>query len=231
MWQLDFQNQFGLQPSQIKALERYLKMLVSTRGRGLTAVTEPVAIVDVHFRDSLSLLEIPETASATRAVDIGSGAGLPGLPLAIARPQLQILMLESVRRKYEFIRHAIDSIGLKNASAMNLRAEEAGQTDLRQSFDLAFARAVGSLPEVLEYSLPLLKTGGFALLQRGAYTRNDVERASKAAEFLGGTLSRIGAVKPYPAARNLSVWIFHKHATTPRQYPRRPGVPRKRPLS
>lgn len=230
MWQLDFQNQFGLKPSQIKALERYLEMLTSARGRNLTAVNEPAAIIDVHFRDSLGLLEIPETAGANRAVDIGSGAGIPGLPLAIARPRLQILMLESVSKKYEFIKHAIDSLGLENASAMNLRAEEAGHTDLRQSFDLAFARAVGSLSEVLEYSLPLLKTGGFALLQRGAYNQNDVERATRTAEILGGSLSRIESVRPYPGARNLSVWLFSKHSPTPERYPRRPGIPRKRPL-
>ena len=115
-------------------------------------------------------------------------------------------------------------------TALPVRAEDAGRSGLKDSFDAALARAVGSLPEVLEYTFPLLKEGGYALLQRGGHAPGEKTRALAAAGELGGELIRILEAKPFPEARNLYVWIFQKTSKTPLRFPRRPGMAKKRPL-
>ena len=230
-WQTGLEADFHLDGSQIASFEKLLHLLAKQSDRNLTAVTEPENIVAIHFRDSLGLIDFPETKSAKLAVDIGSGAGFPGLPLAIAIPSLTVTMIEARRRKCEFIEKAIATLELANASALALRAEDAGRSEMRATFDIAFARAVGSIAEVLEYCFPLLKTGGSALLQRGDRSPGDEEQAGKVAELLGGTLDRIESAKPYSNAKNLHIWVFSKTVITPDRYPRRPGVARKRPLN
>jgi 16S rRNA (guanine527-N7)-methyltransferase len=229
-WQTDLRERFGLDRGQVTRFETLLELLQEQSDRNLTAVKEPANIVRLHFLDSLWLLGLPQVERATRAVDIGSGAGFPGIALAIARPELQVLMIEATASKASFISEVVASLGLRNAEVVAARAEEAGRSGLRESCDLALARAVGSLQEVLEYALPLLKIGGFAVLQRGAREPGDEAGAVKAASLLGGELRSIEVAQPYPEAQNLHVWIFEKTSATPETYPRRPGMPRKRPL-
>lgn len=229
-WQSGLRADFHLDDPQVASFEKLLHLLSKQSDRNLTAVTEPENIVAMHFRDSLGLIDFPETKSAGLAVDIGSGAGFPGLPLAIAIPSLTVTMIEARRRKCEFIEKAIATLRLANASVLALRAEDAGRTEKRAAFDIAFARAVGSMAEVLEYCFPLLKTGGSALLQRGERNPGDEEQAGRVAQLLGGTLDRIEPVKPYTNAKNLHIWVFSKTGMTPDRYPRRPGMARKRPL-
>lgn len=229
-WQEDLKRRFRLDNSQVQSLEALLRLLLARKDRHLTAVTEPAGIVRVHFLDSLSLLEFPEVLRAKKAVDIGSGAGFPGLPLAIARPDLDVALIEANRKKCDFIGRTIIELKLKNASVHAIRAEAAGRSTFRDSADLALARAVGSLPEVLEYALPLLKSGGHALLQRGAREPRDEELAASVAGLLGGKLARVEKSSPYPEAKNLHIWVFDKIGETPFKYPRRPGMARKRPL-
>lgn len=228
-WQKDFQDQFGLDPQQVRALEQLLELLLSSE-HNLTAISDPAEVVDIHFRDSLSLLSFAEIVAASSAVDIGSGAGFPGLPLAIALPHLQVTLLESNQKKSDFLRQAATSLGLANISVWPLRAEAAGQSDRRESFDLALARAVGSLPLLLEYALPLLKPGGHALLQRGGRDAGDEALAAAVAVQLGGHLSGVTPVSPYPKAKQLHIWSFGKSSATPAKFPRRIGIPKKRPL-
>ncbi|MFA6002038.1 MAG: 16S rRNA (guanine(527)-N(7))-methyltransferase RsmG [Thermoleophilia bacterium] len=230
-WQTGLGADFHLDGAQVASFEKLLELLTAQSDRNLTAVTEPENIVAMHFRDSLGLIDFPETKSAGLAVDIGSGAGFPGLPLAIALPSMTVTMIEARRKKCEFIEKAIAALGLANASVLALRAEDAGRTEIRSLFDIAFARAVGSIAEVLEYCFPLLKIGGSALLQRGDRKPGDEEQAGRVAELLGGTLDRIESIKPYSSAKNLHIWVFSKTAMTPDRYPRRPGVARKRPLA
>jgi 16S rRNA (guanine527-N7)-methyltransferase len=162
-WQEDLSSAFTLSTSQISALEGLLKLLVGISDRNLTAVTGEEKIINVHFRDSLSLLAFSELGSASDVVDIGSGAGFPGLPLAIALPDKSFTLLESNAKRCKFLTSAAVQLQLDNVRILAMRAEVAGRSDLRDSSDLALARAVGPLPVVLEYSLPLLKPGGAAL--------------------------------------------------------------------
>lgn len=229
-WREQLSGRYGLSEGQIASLARLLELLMEQTDRNLTAVTGAESIIRVHFLDSLWLLGLPEMPRSGDIVDIGSGAGFPGLPLAIARPALNFSLIEANGRKSAFIARAIKDLALKNAAVLPRRAEEVAASRLRESFDLGLARAVGSLPEVLEYALPLLKVGGHALLQRGAREKRDLEPASKAATLLGGELGRIADATPYPEAKNLHVWVFNKIAATPVKYPRRPGMARKRPL-
>ena len=229
-WQRELLEDFALNAAQVAQFEQLLELLVSVSDRNLTAVTDPANIINLHFRDSLSLLAQPEVHQASTAVDVGSGAGFPGLPLAIARPDLTVSMIEATKKKVDFIDVAISVLALKNARALPVRAEEAGRSELRDAFDVALARAVGSLSLVLEYCLPLVRVGGSAILQRGAGEAGDNENAARVAAQLGGKLVRKEAYRPYQGAKNLHVWVFIKSAPTPERFPRRPGMARKKPL-
>jgi 16S rRNA (guanine527-N7)-methyltransferase len=229
-WQDSLAREYSLEARHLASLETLLGLLLERSDRNLTAVTSSSGIVNVHFRDSLSLLEFPEVARAATAVDIGSGGGFPGLPLAILRSDLHVTLLESNRRKCAFIQEAIDSIGLGNAETLCIRAEDAARGELRDYFDVSFARAVGSLPVSLEYTLPLVKTGGWSVLQRGALLKKEKELATSVSGQLNGSFEHVIPVKPYPEANNLHVWFFSKNAATPEIFPRKPGLAKKRPL-
>lgn len=229
-WQEVLAVQYGLGQDQIMRFEKLLDRIQHRADRGLTAVTRPESIIRVHFLDSLWLLRLPEISNVARIMDIGSGAGFPGLPLAIAMPGTFFAMIEANNKKAAFIAGMIEELGLNNAQVFALRAEDAGKSAIRESFDVALARAVGSLPEVLEYTLPLVRKGGHALLQRGAREPGDNVTAAGAAVLLGGALVRIVPANPYPEAKNLNLWVWEKRQTTPDKYPRRAGMPRKRPL-
>ena len=229
-WIKELKADFNLDAAQTASLEKLLELLIAETDRNLTAVTSPDKIVDIHFRDSLFLSLFPETRASRKAVDVGSGAGFPGLPLAIALPDLSVSLIEARARKCEFIEKAIFAADITNAAVFSMRAEAAGRTGMRESFNVAFSRAVGSLGEVLEYCLPLLGIGGSALLQRGSRRAGDEEEAIHASEILGGKLGRIEQVSPYVGSKNLHIWVFRKTAATPESYPRRPGIARKRPL-
>ena len=229
-WRTDISSDYGLTARQADSLDYLSRLLAAESGVNLTAATEPADRVRVHLLDSLSLLNQPELAGALSAVDIGSGAGFPGLPLAIAMPRTSFTLIEATAKKAAFIDRAISALNLENARVLSIRAEEAGRSALRESFDAGLARAVGSMPEVLEYSLPLLRAGGHILLQRGRRQAGDRALAAGVAVQLGGRMKRISPVTPYPGARNLHIWIFVKDHPTPDRFPRRPGIPRKRPL-
>ena len=175
--------------------------------------------MNVHFRDSLSLLSFDQLQTADSVVDIGSGAGFPGLPLAIACPDKSFSLLEANGKKCEFLAATIKALCLTNVEIAPLRAEDAGRSTMRDHFDLALARAVGPLAVVLEYTLPLLTVGGTALLQRGAREAGDKQVSREIALMLGSELVSVSPVKPYPGSRNLHVWRFLKTLPTPERFP------------
>ena len=229
-WQGRAQSGYGLSRAQMDRLVALHDLLSEPENRGLTSVP-PDQIGEVHILDSLSLLDFPEATHAHSSVDVGSGGGFPGLPLSIARPDLNMTLIEANKRKSAFLSRAVSILGLSNVRVLAMRAEDAARTELRDSFDLALARAVGPLPVVLEFTLPLLGTGGNSLLQRGAREPGDLEAAEIASSLLGGELKRVEAVSPYPGARNLHIWVVAKKTSTPRRFPRRVGVAKKRPLA
>ena len=230
-WESEIASDFSLSGDQIAKFRAFLEYLAGISDRNLTAVTGEQKIVDFHFKDSLSLLPFEEFANAKEVVDVGSGAGFPGLPLAIARPEKTFFLLESNSMKCDFIDDALRLLELNNVKTIRSRAEESALDESRDRFDLAVARAVGSLPVVIEYVLPLVKPGGAALLQRGAREEGDETSAAVVAGLLGGRLDRVELVHPYHGSKNLHIWVLSKLVPTPERFPRRPGVAKKRPLS
>ncbi|MBI5869731.1 MAG: 16S rRNA (guanine(527)-N(7))-methyltransferase RsmG [Actinobacteria bacterium] len=228
---MEIASEYPLSVDQISKLQALLDFLASISDRNLTAVTSERKIVDFHFRDSLSLIGFEEFAGAQNIVDIGSGAGFPGLPLAIACPDKSFSLLEASSKKCDFIDEAIELLEIDNVKTIRARAEEAALGEQRDRFDLAIARAVGPLAVVIEYVLPLVKPAGAVLLQRGAREEGDESTASAVAGQLGGRLDRIESVHPYPDSKNLHVWVLTKLIRTPDRFPRRPGMAKKRPLA
>lgn len=196
----------------------------------LTAVRDPHEAWTRHIEDSLQGLATGLFDARAKMIDIGTGAGFPGLPLLIARPQLQVTLLEATRKKCDFLRGAAALLGLP-ATVLCERAETVGQDKrYRGNFDLATARAVGSLSEVCELALPLLKEGGHAVLWRGSQAPQEVEADANAVNKLGGAVE---AALPYrlPAGEaTFHIVVVRKVRLTPREYPRRVGLPKQKPL-
>jgi 16S rRNA (guanine527-N7)-methyltransferase len=178
--------------------------------------------------DSLVLLDL--IAGDPDLVDVGSGAGLPGLALKLARPGLSLSLVESNRRKAAFLTYACAQLGLEGVQILRLRAEEAGRRpDLRESFDVATARALAAMPVLAELCLPLVRVGGRLLAMKVGAER-EVAEAEPVIQLLGG---RVVELRPAPtAARSLGqVVVIAKERATPDRFPRRPGLPNRRPLS
>jgi 16S rRNA (guanine527-N7)-methyltransferase len=195
-----------------------------------TSVTEPARAVDVHIADSLSGLPLlRDRPSPDSIVDIGSGAGFPGLPIAVALP-IRVDLLEATGRKCAFIERAIDTLALDNAAVVCRRAEEWGAGEGRGRYGAALVRAVGSLPTLLEYGAPLLREGGLLIAWKGRRNRAEEKAGAGAAETLGLRSHAVVTADPFPGATARHLYAYQKVAPTPAGYPRRPGVARKRPL-
>jgi 16S rRNA (guanine527-N7)-methyltransferase len=205
-----------------------LQQLLASDPLAPTAVREPQRILDDHLADSLVALEVKALRWATRVADLGSGAGLPGLPLAIALPGASFALVESSTRKCAFISRAIDECRLQNVEVVDARIEEwaAG----RASVEVVLARALAPLEVVLEYAAPLLAVAGNLIAWRGRRDDQDEARSSRAADLLGLQLEEVRAVHPYADVQARHLYLFSKVMETPDRFPRRPGVAAKRPL-
>jgi 16S rRNA (guanine527-N7)-methyltransferase len=196
----------------------------------VTGIDEPEEIERRHFLDSLSLLDLGPVLSATTLVDIGSGAGLPALVLALALPGAVISAVESQRKKSAFIEAAARQLGAKNVTVWCTRAEDHGQGSGRQAYDVALSRAVAPLAVVAEYSLPLLRLGGTMVAMKGAISDQERIQGERALGILGADGLNEIQLHPFEGAENRWAFLATKTRPTPTAYPRRPGVPSKRPL-
>jgi 16S rRNA (guanine527-N7)-methyltransferase len=206
---------------------RLLELLESDP-RAPSSVTASAAAVDRHVADSLSALEIAPLRAARQIADIGSGAGFPGLVLAIALPQARITLLESVGRRCEFLERARVATGTTNAAVVCARAE-AWPAGLAQH-DIATARALGPLALLCEYAAPLLVIGGRLIAWKGKVSRVEQAAGDRAAGELGLEAAGVIRSRPYPGSEEHHLHIYAKTAATPIRFPRRPGAARKRPL-
>lgn len=204
--------------------------LVEQRRDAKTTVREPTEAVRVHLADSLSCLELPGVRTCRTVVDIGSGAGFPGLPLAIALPEARVDLVEATARKAEFIRAAIGELGLERARAIPERAESWAAEEGAGAYDLAGSRAVGTLATVAEYAAPLLAPGGLLVVWKGRRDPDEEMRGAVAAGALGLEPVEVRAVGAHSGSRHRHLHLYRKVAPTPAGYPRRPGMARKRPL-
>lgn len=227
-------NLFGihLTGAQLKSLERYEQELILWNANiNLTAIREPEQIRIKHFLDSLSCLVAMRDSSLERVIDIGTGAGFPGLPLKIILPSLRLTMVESIGKKADFCRHIAQTLNLENVDVIQERAETIGQMPAhRQQYNWAVARAVAILPVLVEYLLPLVCVGGAMLAMKGESAPAEAHAAEYAIHLLGGRLRKLTPITLPGVAEERYLVVIDKIAATPDTYPRRVGVPDKKPL-
>lgn len=221
-----------LKPAQLRALEQYEQMLIDWNSRiNLTAIREPKEIRVKHFLDSLTTVLVLREMPPERLVDVGTGAGFPGIPIKIICPSMRLTLFESVGKKAEFCRQVVSALELDGVEVIQERAEAAGQmAGHREGYDWAAARAVASMPVLCEYLLPLLKVGGRMLAMKGESGPAEAHAAEKAMRLLGGRLRQVVPVDLPGVAEERFLVVVDKVAATHSQYPRRVGIPSKKPL-
>ena len=197
---------------------------------GFLGPRERDRIRERHLDDALGLARIRSPRPGERWADLGSGAGLPGLPLAAAFPGTSFTLIDSYRRRLDWVAETAAALGIRNLEVVHARLEEYGQGPARSSFDVATARALGPLPLVAELGLPLLRVGGVLIVPRGQPAGRELERAGRACKLLGGRLEPVVHNPTSPIDRVGFVVIMTKIAATSPRFPRRSGVPARTPL-
>ena len=196
-----------------------------------TTVRAAAEALDAHIADSLSGLEERQLRGAGRIADLGSGAGFPGLVLGVALPDAAVDLVESARRKCEVIERLAAAVELENVRVVAARAEEWGGGEGAGAYDAVTARALASLPVLVEYAAPLLRVGGVLVAWKGARDASEESAGASAAEELGMSNEGVRAVTPFAGAHHRHLHVFRKVAETPPGFPRRPGIAAKRPLA
>jgi 16S rRNA (guanine527-N7)-methyltransferase len=221
-----------LSSDMLTAFETYQSLLIDWNQRmNLTSITQPDAIRVKHFLDSLSLFQIPNLPERGRFIDVGTGAGLPGFALKFVRPAWRGVLIDSTRKKIDFLNHVIETLALDGVRAEQLRAEDAGQRkDLRERFDLVTARAVARMPILAEYLLPLCAVGGLCVAMKGETAQTETDDAAWAIQTLGGEVENLIPIQLPDVEQTHYLVCIRKVAPTPKQYPRRAGVPSKDPI-
>ncbi len=214
--------------TQLDLLDRYAEVLVEYNQKvNLTAITDPEGIEDKHFIDSLLFARQPQVAG--RMVDVGTGAGFPGIVAKIYKPDLELTLMEPTGKRVTFLQYACEQLGLDGVEFAKERAEEAARKQWREAFDLAGARAVASLPVLAEYCLPLVKVGGCFLAMKGSAAAEELTQAKGAIQKLGGTLVSMQDLT-LPNGDPRSLILCEKIKETPPVYPRNGGKIAKAPL-
>lgn len=218
----------SLSEAQRATITLVLELLEEERA-SVSSVTDPERAWKVHVADSLTGLEVPALKDAARIADVGSGAGFPGLVLAVALPQAQLDLVESVGRKCEFIERAIEAAGLPNARVINARSEELAAGEGHEGYAAVTARAVGRLSTLAELASPLLEEGGVLVAWKGKRDHDEEAQLTHAAERLAMQPEQIIHVGPYAGSEHRHLHVLRKSGPTPENLPRRPGIAKKRP--
>ena len=223
-----------LTDEQLTQFEIYYRELYKWNQRvNLTAITEHSEVQIKHFLDSLTCcLAYPEGLPGNgKIVDIGAGAGFPGLPLKLVFPDFQLTLSDSVGKKTAFLHHLLQVLELPEVAVLTARAEQLGQDpEMREKFDVVLVRGVAKLPTLLEYTLPLCRIGGKVVAWKHGGIRPELESAQRALQLLGGHLEMVIPVSLTRLTDNRILVVVEKISTVPEEYPRRPGLPRKQPL-
>ena len=225
---------FDLDPQQLRAFRTYLAELEAARPRlRLTALTDPEAVQRRHFLEPLALLGALEQLGSLPepAIDIGSGAGFPGLPIKIVRPALRLTLVEAHGKRAEFLEQVARALGLAGVTIVNARAEDAARDPAhREAYRLALARAVAPLPTLVELALPFLPTGGLLAAPKGSGAQREVREAAAALAACGGVVESVQTLEVPNAPVPPTLVLVRKTSPTPARFPRRAGIPSKRPL-
>ena len=214
-------------------LLRYHAMLLDWNTRmDLTAVTDEAEMIDKHYVDSLSALAVPGLIPANGSlIDVGTGAGFPGLPLALACPNLRVTLMDAQQKRLNFLQAVIDDLGVRNVTLVHARAEDGAQfPQHREKYDVAVARAVASLAVLAEYLLPYVRVGGKAVCWKGPALADELQQGRRAAHLLGGRVETPISVAIPGRDWQHTLLPVSKMAKTARQYPRKAGTPGKSPL-
>ena len=215
---------------QISKFYKYMELLVDWNNKmNLTAITEPNDIILKHFIDSITIENSIKNDS--KVIDVGTGAGFPGIPLSIIRNDLKITLMDSLNKRINFLDEVIKENCLNNVDTIHSRAEELGRNkDYREQFDVATSRAVASLDVLLEYMLPFVKVGGYCVCMKGSNIDEELENSKKALTLLNGKIENIIKFELPESDYGRNIIVVKKTASTPGRYPRKPGTPSKEPL-
>jgi len=210
--------------------EDYMNLLLEWNEKiNLTAITEEDDIILKHFVDSLTISKYIEQGKAV--VDVGTGAGFPGIPLKIERKDLKITLVDSLNKRIKFLDDVIEKLKLENIETLHFRAEEFGQNKkYRESFDIATSRAVANLSTLVEYLLPLVKVGGKCICMKGSDIKDELENSKNAIQILGGEIEKVEEFTLPESDIKRAIITIKKLKSTPNKYPRKPGTPAKEPL-
>ena len=226
---------FGIKLSdhQLDQFETYYEMLVEkNKVMNLTAITEKNEVIDKHFADSLALIKSGVSLTGQKILDIGTGAGFPGIPLKIAFPELEIVLLDSLNKRIKFLNEVIEALGLEKITAIHGRAEDfAKQKEYREQFDYVVSRAVANLTVLSEYCLPYVKVGGHFISYKSGTVQEELQQAEKAVKILGGKIQDVVYFNLPDSEIQRSLVVIEKMKSTPGRYPRKAGTPLKEPLS
>lgn len=222
----------NLSEGQIEQFIMYYDILIETnKVMNLTAITEPKDVIEKHFIDSLSIVKSIDMSKEIKLIDIGTGAGFPGIPLKICYPQLEVTLLDSLNKRVKFLNDVISLLNIQKVETIHGRSEEVGQNvKYRESFDICVSRAVANLSTLSEYCIPFVKIGGKFISYKSGNCQEEVQNAKKAVDKLGGKLD--GIVEFYINNTDISRSLVEisKIKSTPKKYPRKAGLPSKEPI-
>jgi len=222
----------NLNETAIQLFAHYQRLLQDWNQKfNLTSLTEEKEILIKHFLDSLVCFHFMPRSIAFSLIDIGTGAGFPGIPLKIVNPYIRLTLVDSVQKKVEFCKLLVKELGLSDVEVLYARAEDIGQDNhYREKFDWSVARAVADLSVLAEYMLPLTAVDGFMLAMKGAEVGQEVEKANPAISLLGGDINQIEKIFLPENFGERNLILIKKIKPTPQKYPRKPGKPTKKPL-
>ena len=221
----------NLNDIKCKQLIQYYKLLIEWNEKiNLTSITDYKDVVVKHFIDSLSIVNSMDMNAEYSLIDIGTGAGFPGIPLKIVFPMLDVVLVDSLDKRVKFLNIVIKELGLKNIKAVHARAEEFGHSNYRETFDICVTRAVANLAVISEYCLPLVSVGGYFVAYKSADIKNEIFDSEIAIEELGGAIEDVDIFTLPDTDIERSLIRIYKDFETPDKYPRRNGVPLKKPI-
>lgn len=222
----------SLSEKQLDQFLTYYHMLIEkNKVMNLTAITEFEEVLQKHFLDSLSVVKAYGLSGRESMIDIGTGAGFPGIPLKIAFPEMKIILLDSLNKRLVFLNEVIEELGLENIETIHGRAEDFGKDQkYREQFDLCLSRAVANLSTLSELCLPFVKRGGYFISYKSGQVDEEVQDAKRAIQLLGGKNTRLEKFALPNSDISRSFVVISKAISSPDNFPRKPGIPAKKPI-